>query len=286
MLTGGSSGIGLALGRKLVGSGAHICLVARDTERLAAAVEELRSLALRGDQIICSVPMDVTSEEAVTAGVPRVLEALQGLDLLINNAGWAAPGYVAEQDERVYQDMLAVNYLGPVRIIRALLPHFLGRRGGHIVNVTSMLGFMGTFGYSAYAGSKFALSGYTECLRQELLPSGIRVHLCYPPSTTTPGLERENLTKPPETWAIEGASRAFAPEQVADAIMDGILRDRFHILVGYDSYLIWIAQRLAPGLVRFVTDRILRKHLRLQGSGQAASIRAAQRTEPREFPEG
>jgi 3-dehydrosphinganine reductase len=173
--------------------------------------------------------------------------------------------------------MLAVHYLGPVRLIRAFLPHFIARRAGCIVNVTSMLGFMGMFGYSAYAASKYALAGYTECLRQDLVPFGIRVHLCYPPTTRTPGLARENLIKPPETWAIEGHSKAFEPDRVASAILSGIERGRFHILVGFDSWLIWLGQRLVPGLVRLFTDRVLVRHLRQHGDGRA---RLGARTEP------
>lgn len=269
LITGGSSGIGLALGVKLAAQGAHVCLVARDAERLATAVAEVRRAAQRSDQTICSIEMDVTSAASVAAAAPRALAALGDLDLLINNAGYAVPGYIDQLDESIYQEMLAVNYLGAVRVIHAFLPHFMARRGGHIVNVASMLGFMGTFGYAAYAASKYAVSGYTECLRQDLLPFGVHVHLCYPPTTKTPGLERENLVKPAEAWAIEGASRAFEPEQVADAILTGVRRGRFHIVVGFDSWLIWVAQRCAPWLVRLFTDRVLRRHLRQHGDGRA-----------------
>jgi 3-dehydrosphinganine reductase len=269
LITGGSSGIGLALGRSLARSGAHVCLAARDPARLAAAVDDLRSAARSADQSISWVELDVTSTESVARAVPRVLTELGGLDLLVNNAGSAIPGYIDQLDEEAYREMLAVNYLGPVRLVRAFLPHFLARRSGHILNVASMLGFMGTFGYAAYAASKHALCGFTECLRQDLLPFGIRVHLCYAPTTKTPGLVRENLVKPPEAWAIEGTSRAFEPEEVAAAILSGVRRGRFHIVVGFDSWLIWVAQRFAPWLVRLFTDRVLVRHLREHGDGRA-----------------
>ena len=269
LITGGSSGIGLALGRDLARRGAHVCLAARNSERLAKAVAELRQVAPSSDQSICSVELDVTSAGSVTNAVPHVLGALGGLDLLVNNAGYALPGYIDQLDERAYQEMIEVNYLGPVRVVRAFLPHFLAQRAGHIVNVASMLGFMGMFGYAAYAGSKHALSGFSECLRQDLFPFGIRVHLCYPPTTKTPGLEHENLVKPPEAWAIEGKSKAFEPEQVAAAILSGVRRGRFHILVGLDSWFIWIAQRFVPGLVRRVTDRVVRQYLHKHGDGRA-----------------
>ena len=140
----------------------------------------------------------------------------------------------------------------------SVLPGMMAQRSGVIANVTSMLGFMGSFGYAAYAGSKHALCGYTECLRQDLLPFGISVHLCYPPTTKTPGLDKENEIKPPEAWAIEGKSRAFTPEDVARALLHGIRRKRFHILVGTDSAFIWRMQRFAPWVVRWVTEVVTR----------------------------
>jgi short-subunit dehydrogenase len=138
-----------------------------------------------------------------------------------------------------------------------------------------MLGFMGTFGYSAYCASKYALSGFTEALRQEALPFGVHVHLCYPPTTRTPGLERENRDKPPETWAIEGKSRAFTAEQVACAILRGIRAGKFHILVGFDSWAIWVAQRFVPGVVRFAIDRVLQRALRQRRAGSSLRLPAA-----------
>jgi len=258
LITGGSSGIGLALARAVVRKGAHVCIAARDPDRLAMAIGTIGRAARTG-QTVCSVRMDVTSQDSVHTTVPQAIERLGAVDILINNAGSARPGYFDRLQLDDFEKMLAVNYLGPVRVIQALLPHFLERHGGRIVNVTSMLGFMGTFGYSAYAGSKHALAGFTEVLRQDLLPHGIRVHLCYPPTTKTPGLEAENAVKPPEAWAIEGSSRAFPPDAVAQAILVGLRKGRFHILVGLDSHLIWRVQRFAPWLVRALTDRILRR---------------------------
>ena len=115
---------------------------------------------------------------------------------------------------------------------------------------------------------KYALSGFTECLRQDLLPFGVAVHLCYPPTTKTPGLEKENLAKPPEAWAIEGTSRAFTADDVARALLAGMAKKRFHILVGADSAFIWTAQRFAPWLVRWTTDGVLWKHLKKHGDGR------------------
>jgi 3-dehydrosphinganine reductase len=272
LVTGGSSGIGLELARALVREGAHVCIVARNAGRLQQAVDELSHAVRSGGRPPCYVSLDVASPDALAGGLGEVLAQLGGLDLLINNAGYAQPGYIDEVSDSAYVDMMAVNYFGPMRLSRACLGHFRLQGSGRIVNVTSMLAFMGTFGYSAYCASKHALAGYTEALRQEALPFGVHVHLCYPPTTLTPGLERENRDKPPETWAIEGKSRAFSAEQVALGILRGVRAGRFHILVGLDSWSIWLAQRFAPGLVRFVLDRVLSKELRQREHGRELQL--------------
>jgi 3-dehydrosphinganine reductase len=272
LLTGGSSGIGLELSRALLREGARVCIAARDEGRLTSAVRQLSSEAAAGADAVHGMVMDVTSQEAIAVGVKAAVEKLGGLDVLINNAGYALPGYIDELDDQAYVEMMAVNYFGPMRLSRACLPHFVAQRRGRIINVTSMLGFMGTFGYSAYCASKYALSGFSEALRQDVLPFGVHVHLCYPPTTLTAGLERENRDKPPEAWAIEGKSRAFRPEQVARAILSGVRAGKFQIIVGLDSWFIWFAQRLAPWLVRFVTDRVLMKSLRTREPGPALRL--------------
>jgi 3-dehydrosphinganine reductase len=278
LVTGGSSGIGLATARALASKGAHVAIAARDERRLTAACEEIRSAAEPKDRVVLAIPMDVTKTASVDAGVEQAMAELGGLDIVINNAGFALPGYIEQLEMADYETMLEVNYLGAVRVVRAVLPHFMEQRAGIITNVTSMLGFMGTFGYAAYSGSKYALSGFTECLRQDLMPYGIAVHLCYPPTTKTPGLESENARKPPEAWAIEGTSRAFSADDVAKALLAGMQGKRFHIVVGADSWFIWAAQRFAPWLVRRTTDGILKKHLKKHGDGRKAlSARPAAR---------
>jgi 3-dehydrosphinganine reductase len=277
LVTGGSSGIGLELARALLREGAEVCIAARDGQRLEAAVADLATSVPPGGKPPCFVRLDVSQPDSLASGVAQAIAQLGGLDLLVNNAGYALPGYIDEQDDSVYVDMMDVNYFGPMRLSRLCLSHFMAQGRGRIVNVTSMLGFMGTFGYSAYCASKYALSGFTEGLRQDALPFGVRVHLCYPPTTSTPGLERENQTKPPETWAIEGNSRAFSAPDVARAILSGVRAGRFHVLVGLDSWFIWMAQRFVPWLVRFVIDRVLVKELRSREPGRALALPARSR---------
>ena len=96
---------------------------------------------------------------------------------------------------------MKINLYGARNAIAALLPH-MRNQGGHIVNVSSIAGLIGVFGYTDYCASKFGLIGFSEALRSELDSQGIMVSVLCPPDTDTPGLAEENLTKPPETLAV------------------------------------------------------------------------------------
>jgi 3-dehydrosphinganine reductase len=258
LITGGSAGIGLATARRALADGARVCIASRSRDRLDNAV---RGLAGARDGRVHAVELDVRDEASVTNGVALARERLGGLDIVISNAGYAHPGYVEALPWQAFEDMLAVNYLGMVRVTRAVLPEFILARAGHIAYVSSMLGFMGLYGYTAYAGSKYAIAGFAECLRQEMRPHGIKVSVCYPPTTDTPGLARENTIKPAETWAIEGGTHIFSADRVAERLLAGVSAGRFEILVGVDSAMIWRMQRFAPGLVRHMIDGSVRKQL-------------------------
>jgi short-subunit dehydrogenase len=131
--------------------------------------------------------------------------------------------------------------------------------GGHIVNVSSMAGFIGVFGYADYSASKFALMGLSETLRMELKQYGIRVSVICPPDTDTPGYELENRTKPPETWAIGGTAKLIEPEVVARALIEGVRKQRSLIMANAEGWLIYRAKRHVPSLLDWMLDRAVRK---------------------------
>lgn len=272
-VTGGSSGIGLAVAARLVAEGAHVVIAGRDRERLEAARDTLAAARVAADQIVGCATLDVCQPASVPVAALDALKALGHVDLLVNNAGYSRAARALETDEAALDEMLEVNYKGMVRVAQAFLPHLVARRQGHIVNVSSILGFLGMYGYGAYCASKFAIVGYTHCLRQELLEYGVRVSLFYPPTTDTPGLERENRDKPPETWAIESQSnRTASTTDVARALLDGVRRDRYEITGNGETRYISLMQRLAPSIVRRSLDRPLRRFIETDG---AASPRPA-----------
>lgn len=264
VVSGGNSGIGRAAVLQLAREGAHVAAVARDQGRLDAVIAEARAIA-GPDRRLVAISVDLTDDAAVSDGAARAIEALGGIDVLICNAGYARAASVTDHDLGGFHALMETNFFGHVRLVRALLPVFKQQRSGAISLVTSMLGFMSFYGYGAYSASKFAIVGFAEALRQELLPYGVQVGVFYPPTTDTPGLVTENETKPALSWAIEGTSRKFTPDDVAVALLQGIRKGWFTNMIGADSWAIWYLSRWAPGLVRWVLDREVHAYVKKNG---------------------
>jgi 3-dehydrosphinganine reductase len=258
-ITGGSSGIGKACAKELLRAGASVVLAARGVERLEATVAELERA---GGGRCFALPLDISDREAVAREAPKAIELLGGLDVLINNAGIARPGYLQDIEDELFEEMMQVNYFGTVWVTRALLPHFVAQRGGHICTVSSFAGLIGIFGYTAYAASKSALIGFCDCLRQEMLAHRVGVSIVFPADTKTPQLDYEEQFKPPETRAIAGNVKLMPPDQVARELLAGIAADRYHILPGSSTKFAHFMYRHFPWIVRWVMDSDLRKYQR------------------------
>lgn len=262
LIVGGSAGIGRAAAIEMVRQGAHVYVAARGQERLDETVEQLGAARTSEQQKVGSVSMDVTDSAAVRAAAKTVLEGLGGLDILVCNSGYATTGCVHSVADEDFDAMMSVNYMGHVNVVRAFAEHFIEQKSGDICLVSSMLGFMGLYGYGAYSASKFAIVGFAEVLRQEMMIHDVRVTILYPPTTDTPGLEKENESKPPVVWALEadsGWNKTYTAEQVAVVLLKSIRKGRFENMVGWDSKLIYTINRYLPGLTRYLADDELKK---------------------------
>ena len=235
LITGGSSGIGKATARLLARYGANVYIVARGQNKLDQALEEIRSQAVGADQSFAAFSVDVAQYEQIAGLVERLVEQGWAPDLLVNSAGIAHPGYFEELPLEVFHRTMDINFFGTLHTIKTVAPHMIERRRGHIVNISSMAGFMGVFGYTAYGASKFAVRGFSDVLRCERKPYGIHVSVVFPPDTDTPQLWAENEIKPLETKLISGAVKPMSAEAVALAILRGIRRRRRLIFPGWES---------------------------------------------------
>lgn len=245
LITGGSSGIGLALAQLLAAQGSHVWLLARQETLLKEALNSLTSSGKLNHGIISA---DVTDPDQVARAADQVLREVGLPDLLINSAGVAHPGYIQELDLDIFHWMMDVNYFGSVYITKALLGAMIARGSGHIVNISSVAGFLGVFGYSAYGASKFALRGFSDTLRAEMKPYGIRVSIVYPQDTSTPQYTYEYSNRPPELKVIS-SSPPLPVEKVADQILRGISKSRAVILPGLEAKVYYhLSGLLAPAV--------------------------------------
>ncbi|MGC9313153.1 MAG: SDR family oxidoreductase [Sediminispirochaetaceae bacterium] len=251
LITGGSSGIGLAAAGYLVNRGVHVTLIARDPDRLNAARKRLLEEASSGTEVRV-LPLDITDRRAVEEVLGQVVAAGNTPDLLLNCAGMAYPDYFEGLDSTIFDQTIAVNLTGTWNVLKALVPAM--QPGSCIVNFSSIVGFAGLFGYTAYSASKFAVIGLSEALRNELSIRGIRVSVICPPDTDTPQLEQENRTKPYETKAITGNAGLLTPDQVAAALFRGLRRKQFIIIPGTMGKLTYLVKRWIPGLLYRIID--------------------------------
>jgi len=257
-ITGGSSGIGLAVAEAFAGEGAHVAIFARNPGRIEEAAVRIRRARRRGDERIAGFPLDVADPARVREVMEQAVREFGAPYVLINDAGITYTDYFENITYEQFDEILHTNLYGMWNTVATLLPA-MKARGGLIVNVSSIVGFLGVFGYAAYAASKFGIVGLSETLRMELKRYGIRVCVLCPPDTDTPQWHGENRTKPKETWALSGNAKVMKPEAVAQALLAGIGKGRFMIIPGAEGKFIYVMKRHFPALVAWIMDRDVRK---------------------------
>jgi 3-dehydrosphinganine reductase len=256
IVTGGSSGIGLSLAHQLVALGAEVTLVARNQGRLQEARDAVA--AGRTGAVVHAIALDVSDFEVVQSIMGEHILA-HPAQMLINNAGIAVPGRFLEQDYQEFRSQMDINFFGAVHMCKVLAPHFVDQGRGHICNVGSLAGVLSIYGYSSYAASKFALTGFSDALRAEFKPLGIAVSLLLPPDTDTPQHTAEMALLPEETKAIAGNVKMLTADVVALAGLEGMVAGRFEIIPGFEARSTIAGARLLPGVARWVCDNAVKK---------------------------
>jgi len=254
LITGGSTGIGYSLAKMLVQEGARVWLVARRQEVLAEAQKNL--LAISPNTSVGIFSADVADAGQAQAAVDHVIREAGVPDFLINAAGEGYANYVQDIPLEMYHKLMDINYFGTIHMTIALLPHMLKRGSGHIVNISSAAGFLAPFGYLDYVPTKYAVRGFSDALRLELKPLGLRVSVVFPPDTDTPGLTRENKTKPYETLAAF-SSQVISPDVVARATLKGMRRGQYIILPNFETSLYYSLVFLVGNAIYPIMDFML-----------------------------
>ena len=257
-IPGGSSGIGLSAAMRLAAAGAHVMIFARNKKRLEEAAAEIEKRRRNNSQRVAFMQLDVSDNGAVKKTLSRAVREFGTPRILINCAGRAYPRYFEDISYEQFDETMRINMYGIWNTCSVLAP-LMKETGGHIVNTSSMVGFLGVFGYTDYSASKFAIVGFSESLKSELKRWNITVQVLCPPDTDTPGFQEENKSKPDETRAISAAAKIMSPDDVAKVLIKNIGAKPFMIIPNMDGRMTYIAKRLLPGLVNFVMDRSIRK---------------------------
>ena len=199
LVTGTSSGIGLATAITLARAGHNVFAGMRNLERGA----ELREAVAKEKLPVTVVQLDVDSDASVEGTVGKILAEQSQIDVLVNNAGVGGGGPIEEVPLDVFRRIMETNFFGALRCIKAVLPSMRERRAGCIINVTSVSGRFGMTPQGAYASSKWALEGLSECLAQETKPFGIRVGIVEPGVIATPMTVRPRPAPPPGPYDMQ-----------------------------------------------------------------------------------
>jgi 3-dehydrosphinganine reductase len=267
VVTGGSSGIGLATAIRLAARGATVSLVARDPGRLAAAAALVRV----SGGTVHTAAADVADQAAVAGALHRLAGDAGPIDVLVTSAGQVRPGDFLSLDDEVFRRMIEVDYFGTLYPIRCVTPAMVDRGRGSIVAVSSAAGLLGIYGYTAYSAAKFAVRGLIQALRDELRPHGVHVGCVFPPDVDTPQLAEENRWKPMETAAIGGSIRPLTADRVARATVRAIERDRFAIYADAATALLAGFGPLAGPALRLLVDhkvRVVRRKMANEDTGR------------------
>lgn len=217
LITGGSSGIGLAIAKTLVDAGAKVAITGRGQASLQKAAKAINAH---------SILADVSSEEDVKRTYREFFQKFDHLDILVNNAGVGVRASLAEMDTAKFDAIFQTNVRGTMLMSREAAKHFIQRKSGNIVNLGSTAAVRGAANGTAYYGSKFAVRGMTECWRAELRPHNVRVFLVNPSEVLTnfaasagfsqdddnpTKLQAEDIAHAVKT-ALEMHDRGFTPE--------------------------------------------------------------------------
>lgn len=224
IVTGGSSGIGLAVAKAYASKGDRVSLIARDPLRLNMALDEVKTLSKNSSAFVVSA--DVSVHEALTSAV-KACEAANGpCDLLVACAGIVEPAAFDALPPALFEQQIATNLLGTANAIRSVLGGMRARGRGTIMVVSSGAALIGIHGYAAYCASKSALTGLVEALQAELADTGVRLSICFPPDTVTPQYLREMTMRPWQAEVLMGKVKPWSVEAVAGRIVAGIAKRR------------------------------------------------------------
>lgn len=258
LITGASSGFGEDAALLFAKEGCKLILAARRADRLQSVADRVRAAGAQ----VAVFPADVTQRADIEALALKAVEAFGQVDILFNNAGFGRLNWFETlEPERDIELQVRVNLLGVIQVTRALLPHMLRRRSGHIINMSSVAGWIAAPSYTVYAATKFGVRAFTDALRREVAPFGVKVSGIYPgPATTEFGLHTGD--HPMRGSALRRYFRSMTSEYVARQVIRIARRPRRSLIIPWYYRIALFADWHMPWLVDWIVVNGLtkRKH--------------------------
>ncbi len=245
VVTGAGNGMGRELVLNLLSKGAKVAAIDINETTLQETV------ALAGDkkENLSTHVLNIANKEAVEALPEQIIARHSAIDGIINNAGIIQPFVrVNKLDYSAIEKVMSVNFFGTLYMTKTFLPHLLLRPEAHIVNISSMGGFLPVPGQSVYGASKAAVKLLTEALHSELANTNVRVTVVFPGAvgTNIAANSGVSISSGPETQSGQRSFKTLPPSKAAQMIVDGMEQNRFRVLVGSDATLMDFLYRLSP----------------------------------------
>jgi NAD(P)-dependent dehydrogenase (short-subunit alcohol dehydrogenase family) len=258
VISGGGSGLGLRMAEECLQAGGKVALL-----DLAYGEEALARLSKAAggnpEGRVWRFQVDVRQGEAVAKAAAEAFAALGSIDLALNSAGVQ---YVAEFEkisEEQFRRVMEINVMGSRNFAAGVLPHM--QTGSQLALIASLAGIVGTYGYTPYNASKFAVVGLAGALRLECAPKGITVSCVCPPEVETPMVEEERRMSPKATAKMKEFAGTLQVEPAIREIIAQLLDRRYMVIPGARARLTYKIARFVPGLLRRISDGIVRKAL-------------------------
>lgn len=244
LVTGASKGLGLALVKHLLATGQNVTATSRNTEALIAAAGGAQ------DELL-AVYADLADDASVKDAIAKTVERFGRVDVVINNAGYGIGGSLEELTDEEVRQSFDVNVFGTINVIRNVLPYLRKQKSGHIINISSIAGFAASTGWAAYAATKFAVTGLTEVLADDVRELGITATVVLPGGFRTSFLDKDSIViagKSIEDYAAmrEAQSRllqldgkqAGNPDKAAELIIKTAFNENppLRLILGSDAY--------------------------------------------------
>lgn len=242
-ITGASRGIGLEITKAVLNNGGKVIATSRNTDTLLENILDYKDSLL-------PEKLDITKEKEVENAISKGIEKFGKIDVVVNNAGFNLLGNIEELSDTELRETMNVNVFAMANIIRKVLPHLRKQKSGHIINTSSMMGYMGFAGNGSYNASKFAVIGLSEALAQEVAPFGIKVTILAPGTFRTNFMNEEslnvaknkidayNLDKQVEQFTGFDGKQLGDPEKLAEVLLKitEISNPPLHLPLGSDRY--------------------------------------------------